>query len=63
MFVAKSLTVQICSFSSSFVYVMTMAEIHSDDHRLRYRRTQSTTRAEEITNHEQKERQSQPDKP
>lgn len=35
----------------------------SDDQRTRYRRTQSVTRAEEITNHEQKKRKSQPDKP
>lgn len=31
--------------------------------RSRLRRTQSVTRAEEITDHEQKQRKSQPDKP
>jgi hypothetical protein len=35
----------------------------SDDNRLRLRRTQSESRAEEITYNEQKERKKQPDKP
>lgn len=35
----------------------------NEDNRLRFRRTQSVTRAEEITNNEQKQRKSQPDKP
>lgn len=35
----------------------------AEDNRLRLRRTQSVTRAEEITNTEQKQRKSQPDKP
>ncbi|CRL01570.1 CLUMA_CG014426, isoform A [Clunio marinus] len=35
----------------------------NDDHHVRLRRTQSVTRAEEITTSEQKQRKSQPDKP
>lgn len=34
-----------------------------DSNKIRYRRTQSVTRAEEITTQEQKQRKSQPDKP
>lgn len=45
-----------------FVWVATMTT-ETDENRLRYRRTQSVTRAEEITNKEQKQRKLQPDKP
>lgn len=42
---------------------MPPTESNGNDLRTRIRRTQSVTRAEEITDQEQKQRQSQPDKP
>lgn len=40
-----------------------MPQSESDENKLRYRRTQSVTRAEEITTKEEKQRRVQPDKP
>jgi diacylglycerol O-acyltransferase 1 len=40
-----------------------MTTTDSEENKLRLRRTQSVTRAEEITTKEQKQRNSQPDKP
>lgn len=51
-----------CSQLSFRVCVSTMVVDHEES-RTRYRRTQSVTRAEEITSSENKQRKSQPDKP
>lgn len=42
---------------------MTPNEQNGDENKLRFRRTQSETRAEEITNKEEKQRRVQPDRP
>lgn len=51
------------SFQCLIHYIMAPTESNGNDLRTRIRRTQSVTRAEEITDQEQKQRQSQPDKP